>query len=132
MNDQMLVRVVNRRANFAEELKPLVDGEIFLAAIIVDAGSIDVFHRKERNAIRGHARVIKLGDVWMIETGEQTLLAEKSPHDLIAVHPVPDELERDPTVQLSILREINFAHPAAADQRNDLVIADDLARRERA
>ena len=45
-------------------------------------------------------------------------------------HAATNQLERDFAMQFPILREINFAHAAAADEGDDLVIADGLAGAE--
>ena len=89
--------------------------------------ALDVFHDKKWNSIRSKAAAVKLRDVWVIETGEEMLFAFEVTNNVFRVEAAANELERDFAIQLPILREINFAHAAAADERDNLVVANDLA-----
>src|SRR5207237_8122242 len=68
----------------------------------------------------------------MIEAFYQPLLVNKPAHNMVRIHAAPDELERDASLQLSILREVNLAHSAFADEGNDFVIANHLSGGESA
>src|SRR5438552_579567 len=81
MNNQMLVCIMNCRADFAKELEAGLKGKAFLVAVIVDANPIDVFHREKWTAVRQDAAAVELGDVWMIKTGEETLLPLEAADD---------------------------------------------------
>src|SRR5438132_3259636 len=130
MNDQTLVRVSNSRADLAEKLEALFRFQLALIAIVIQSLALDVFHDKKWNSIRSKAAAVKLRDVWVIETGEEMLFAFEVTNNVFRVEAAANELERDFAIQLPILREINFAHAAAADERDNLIVANDLAGAE--
>ena len=76
----------------------------------------------------GNAAAVELRDVWMIEAGEEKFFALKAANDVVAIHSAPNEFERGLAMQLAILRKVNIAHSAAPDEREDFVVANDLAR----
>ena len=126
MNDQMLVRVGDGRANFAKKVESLLHREPACLAIVVESVAFHIFHGEKWNSIRGHAAAVKLRDVRMIQAGEETLFVFEVAKDVVCVHAATNELERGFAIQFSIVREINFAHSAAADERQNFVIADYL------
>ena len=82
---------------------------------------------KKWNSIGGNAAAVKLRDVRMIQAGEETLFVLEAAKNVVRIHAAANKLERDFAMQLSILREINFAHSAAADERQNFVIANCLS-----
>src|SRR5206468_3666903 len=130
MDNQVLVRVSNSRADLAEKLESLFRFQLAVIAIVIQSLALDVFHDKKWNSIRSKAAAVKLRDVWVIETGEEMLFAFEVTNNVFRVEAAANELERDSAIQLPILREINFAHAAAADERDNLVVANDLAGAE--
>src|SRR5947208_5774979 len=127
MDDQTLVRVSNSRADLAEKLESLLRFQLAVIAIVIQSLALDVFHDKKWNSLCSKAAAVKLRDVWVIETGEEMLFAFEVTNNVFRVQAAANELERDSAIQLPILREINFAHAAAADERDNLVVANDLA-----
>src|SRR6187549_3768089 len=87
-----------------------------------------MFHREKRNAVGGHTRIIKPSDMWMTEAAEQPLLVMKAAHDLVAIDAAPDELKCDEAKQPAVFREIDLAHAACIEERDDFVVLDDFAR----
>src|SRR2546428_2813528 len=126
MNNEMLMGVGNRRTDFAKKLQSLGDGQFLLVAIVIETRALDVFHREKWNPINAYATAVKLRDVLMIQTGEQMFFALEVTDDVVRIHAAANKLECDLAMQLSIFRQINFAHAAAPDERDNLVFANSL------
>ena len=65
-----------------------------------------------------------IGDVWMVERRSSLSFLHKAPHALLFQSNIGRKnLQRDLAIQFRVLREINFAHPARAELRDDFVRA---------
>ena len=129
VDDGAAMRIGDGRAHLAKELQPFGDVECLLVAIVVDRQPLDVLHDEVRQAVLGRVAVEQARDVRVIEAGEDLpLVAEAAQHGL-RVHAALDELDGDLLLVLAVgaPREIDRAHPAAADPLQDLPVADDLA-----
>src|SRR5262249_31109048 len=72
-------------------------------------------------------------DVWVREPRHRLRLAHHARAQLLAAAEVgADELERDLPVELRVVRGVDHAHAAGADDIHDDVAADALAARRRA
>ncbi len=130
MDNQALVRVSNSQAHLAEKLESLFRFQLALIAIVIQSLAPDVFHDKKWNSIRSHAAAVKLRDVWVIQTGEEMLFAFEVTNNVFRVQAAANELEGDFAIQLPILREVNVAHAAAANKRDDVVVGNGLTGAE--
>ncbi len=108
-------------------MESLLGCKLALIAILIQSLALDIFHGEKRNPIGGHAAAVELRDIRMIKTGQETLFALEVTNDIVRVHSTANELERGFAMQLSILREINFAHSATADERQNFVITNYLS-----
>src|SRR5205814_2163636 len=84
--------------------------------------AIDQLHRAERDAVGG-AELERARDVSMRHAaGELDLVPE--PRERVGRREFgTDHLERDLLVELAVARAIHRAHPAGAEQREDVVAA---------
>src|SRR5215469_18372665 len=85
--------------------------------------AIDKFHRDEVCAI-GLANLVDVSYVRMIEPSRRLCLLDEPPHTfLIRSNFSGQNLQRDFAIELGILSEVHFTHPACAQRRKDLVRA---------
>src|SRR5205814_9816419 len=95
MDDQMLVGVMHRRADLAEELEPGRGGKVAAIAIFVDPKTLDILHNEKRNTVLGNSTAVEVGDVWIIQTCEDMLFVAKSRHDVVCAHRGTDKFQRN-------------------------------------
>src|SRR3984893_1406837 len=126
MNDKMLVGVMHRGTDLAEEREPCGNGKVMTSAIHVNSKPLDILHDEKRNTIRGNSSAIEMGDVRIVQAGEDLFFVTKSRDDVVRAHRGGDKFQRTFSAKMGIFREIHIAHPAAADERKNLVIADRL------
>ena len=83
--------------------------------------AIDEFENEELRAVRLFEAVDR-GDMGMIERGEHLRLPLE-PGDALGVWSaaIRQDLDRDVATELRVARAIDFAHPARAERRDDLV-----------
>ena len=129
VHDQVLMRVVDRRADRLEQPQPVGDREALPIAVVVEADAVDVFHDEVGHAFLRRAAVEELRDVRMVEIGQYLALALQSEFGLGVDEPVAPELDRDLLVELVVRAagEIDHAHAARAEQPLDPVGPDHLA-----
>ena len=71
------------------------------------------------------ADLVDLGDEGMIEPGRGVGLAQEAPPRRLVGHlAVGQELERDLAIELKILGQVDLAHPALANLRENPVVRD--------
>jgi len=131
MNDQPLMRVMDGAANTAEHFQSITDREPIVIAVFVDPDAFEVLHDQKREAVRSYFGAVQLRDVQVIEARQDLRFTLEMPRCFFASGSKPDQLERDLPIQLLVVRQINFPHSAAANVRNDFVIADALIRFQR-
>src|SRR5581483_8886652 len=89
------------------------------------------FDELSRNGVgrSGLQDFINGDDVWMIQRGRRArFLFETMQALVVSGEGLRQQLPSDLTTEPSILRQIDFAHATAADERNDLKWADHTAR----
>ena len=126
VDDPLLVGVLHRRADQAEQGQPLGHGQAVLVAILGDRHPLDQVHHEERPPLAGRAGVEHPGDVGVVHDGQGLALRVEPGQDVAGVHPRLDQLERDhPLDRLDLLGQVDAAHPPLADQLAELVPARD-------
>ena len=95
--------------------------------------AVDVFHREEAAAV-GFAEVVEAADVLVRHLARRAqLVVELREVRRIAGDPFGQELQRDRLIERQIVGAIDFAHAAAAEQRDQPIAAgDDRSRCEAA
>ena len=77
MNHQVLMRVMNGRANGAENLQAHIDGELVAVAIVSDGQAVDELHHEVGETVSGGTPVKDFCDIGMIEAGQDLPLVLK-------------------------------------------------------
>src|SRR5262245_26605351 len=77
MNDEIAVRVRDGRQHFQEEPDPLLDVQLLLIAVLVDALAAHVFQNEIRLAIAFDSGIQQTRDVRVLQAGEHTAFASK-------------------------------------------------------
>src|SRR3712207_1102320 len=121
MNDKMLVRVGNGRADFEEELQALGNAEGALLAVRVEPFAGDVFHDEVGKSVARDTAAVEPRDVRMIERGEDAFFLPKLPDETRASEGPLHEFQRHEAAKLQILGEVDFAHAAFAEKRTDAI-----------
>jgi hypothetical protein len=127
VNDKVLMRVGNSRANFAEESQPLSRLQAMLRRVGLERDALDVFHHKIRQAILSDRAAIKPGNLRMIEGSEDALLLPKMPYKFLRPEALLDQLDRNLTAEVGVVGEIDFPHAAFPEQRSNPVVTEHLA-----
>src|SRR5262249_8687831 len=99
-----------------------------LMAIVVDADAFHVFYDQKGEASGIILAALNLRCVWVIKPPQPLRSPQKGAPPLFAPNPNPPQLRRPPPIQFLIMRQIDFAHAAAAKLRHDLIAADALIR----
>ena len=94
MNDQVLVRVLDRGADVDEQLEPLAEVEPVFIAVLIERLAFDVLHYEIRLAIIRLASVDQSRDVRVIEARENLPLGAKA-HAEIRGGRAIDDFDRD-------------------------------------
>src|SRR5262249_40938380 len=83
VNDEMLVRVFDRRADRAKEFEAASDGEFLCVAVRVNGQAGNKLHDEEGSAIFGSSTVEQAGNVWVIEASQDLALIEEAIEDAV-------------------------------------------------
>ena len=126
MDDQVLVGVLDRRADQPEELQPRRGVHPSGVAILDDRLSLDVLHREVRQSVRRRAAVEEAGDVRVLEAGEDLAFVPEPSHDGVAVHAALEHLDRDALLERIVIAdaEMHGAHAAVPDLANEAIGPD--------
>src|SRR3989304_1647566 len=103
LDHQVLVGDLNRGANLAKELQPFRYRQLLLVAVLVDRLSLDVLHDQERPAVLGRAAGVELGDVWMVDRGQDLPLVAEPADEVSARRGAPEELDGHGSPELVVL-----------------------------
>ncbi len=99
VDDELLVRVLDRVADPAQQVDALADAEPLRIAPAVDRLAVDVFHDQVRMAVRRRAAIQQARDVRMVEAGEDLPFAFETAHELARIE------ARAQQFQCGLLRE---------------------------
>ena len=126
MNDKVLMRVGDRRADLAEERQALGRGQRVRVAVGVDRFAVHVLHDEVGQAVVGRSAVDQARDVRMIELRQDLPFVAKTAEDVVGIEPAPNELDRNflAIFVVGSRRQINGAQTAPADFADDLVGAE--------
>ena len=120
VNHEVLVRVLHRGADSAEQPQALRNRQRLSIAVLGDRSAIDVLHDEERSAIRQRARIQQSRDVRVLERGEDLLFQLEPLQRGLAGDFVPQHLDRDGLARRLAFRQVDLAHSAHADAPDDL------------
>jgi hypothetical protein len=78
VNDQALVRVLDRRTNLTKQFETLADGKTMRIAVLVDGLPLHQFHDQVGNAVFRGPPIQQTRYVGVIQTGENLPLVSKT------------------------------------------------------
>ena len=117
VHHQVLVRVLHRGADLAEEVDPGVEPQAVPVAVLVDGRALDVLHDQVRPAVVGRAAVQQARDAGVVEGGQDLAFGAEPGREVGAVRPVAQDLEGDLLLVgvVGAHREVHGAHAAFAE-----------------
>src|SRR5437016_564962 len=129
MDHQILMGVLQCRADLAKQHQALSSREPLGVAVLIDGAALDVLHHEIWKTIGSRAAFEQTRDVWMFQIGEDLPLHHEPTQDDVRVHAAVDELDGDLLAILIVSPngKKDRAHPAAANLANDFVGANALA-----
>ena len=129
VHHQAPVGVVDRLAHLDHQAQPLLQREAAGGAPVGDRSAVDVLEDEVGLAALAAAAVEEARDAGMHEAGEDPALAQEPGQDRLRSQLGPHQLERDAAVELAVgpLGEPDLGHAAAAEEREQPVVADPLA-----
>jgi hypothetical protein len=122
----ILMSVPDRRADGAEQPQTIPGGQFLGVAVQIDRPAIDIVHDEVGRALLGRATIQELGDVGVVQVGQDLPLGAKAAENGLRIHAALDQLDRHLLLVLIIgaHRQIDGSHAAAADLACHLVRAD--------
>src|SRR6266849_1756173 len=126
MDHQVLVGVMDGRADSAEELQAFDGGKLAGIAVLEERLALDILHHEVGKTVFGGAAVEKPCDVGVVQGGQNLPLILESAKNALAVHPPLDELDGD-SLAVLLVGAVGFVHgphPAVANLANKLVGAN--------
>jgi hypothetical protein len=129
MHNQVLMRGIDRRADGGEQLETFVDGELIAIAIDIDRLAVDVLHDDVRRAVSRRTAVQELGDIRMIERGEDLALDPQALLHLFRDEAAAHQLDGDLLAELAVCAfgQEHGAHAAFPERAQDAVRSDAFA-----
>ena len=126
MDDEVLVRVLDRRADIAEEPDPSGNGQRMLAGVRGDRLALDALHHEVRHAGVGAATIDQSHDVAVIERCEELTLVAEPGDRFGGLDRARQDLDRDASDELRVvtLRDVDGPHSPFADELADAVGAE--------
>ncbi len=130
VDDALLVGRLERLGDLTRDRQRLLQGNRPLLQALGERRTLDQL-QYERRRVRSVLETVDRGDVGMVEGSEDLRFACEA-REPVRIEPRQrrENLERDVAVQLGVPRAIDLAHPAGAEQRDDLVVAKPGSSRE--
>ena len=117
MHDAVLVRVLDRAAQLAEQREPARQVDALRRAIHGQRPADDQLHHQVRPVVGGHTRVEQRDDVRMGEARQDLALRVEPRSDVVVTNGRVDDLHGDLLRESAVhtLGQVDDAHAAAAD-----------------
>jgi hypothetical protein len=126
MNDELLMSVLDGGADFEKKLEAVLNGERLPIAIVVDGQAVDVLHDEVGQPVFGSAAIEEVGDMGMVEGGEDLSLASEALQVRLGGAGRAYNFDGDilQVVVVNANRLEDGAHSSFANLRDHLVSAD--------
>src|SRR5580704_2602850 len=123
MYDQLLMRVLDRRADTPEHLQPFADAQLVFVTIPIERLALNVLHEEIWVSILGAAALQQAGYIGMIEVGKDLPFVPEPTDDKPRVDAPTYQLDGDLLTVLIVgaVSAIDLTHTARADLFHDLV-----------
>jgi len=124
MKNSATVSVLDRASNLRHQLYATSWIAMQACSELLQAATGDVFHAEERQSVLAFADVVDRQNIWMIEVGCRFGFAPEPGKRVMRAGVIAeDAFEGDNAPGMSLARAINYAHAAASDLLEYLVIA---------
>jgi hypothetical protein len=123
MDDQVLMRELDRFADLLEQLQAIPDGQMIRFAIVINPLSLHEFHYQVGSAVFSSAAVEQLCDAWMFEIRQQLALSAEASQHRFATQLGVNEFNRD-NLSIFLVRAacgVNTPHPTHAEEMQELI-----------
>src|SRR5215471_17135566 len=119
MDDAFLMRGFESLRNLLGDAERLIDGYRPAGDALIEALAINEFEDQELRAV-DLFEAVNLRDVWMVERGEHLRFATE-PGDAFGIvrERGGQDLQRDVTTELGVLRAVDLAHATGTDGSDD-------------
>jgi hypothetical protein len=123
--EALVVRVLHAVADLQEEAQPGGERQVAIAAVLAEVHAAHQLHHEVGPARGRRAAAEDLRDVRVVHEGERLPLGVEARGHPLRVHPGLHDLERDAAAHRPrLLRLPDLAHPAFAQQPDQLVVAE--------
>ena len=130
MHDPVPVGARERVTDFDPDFQGLLERDGALLQATAQRLALEVLHHQEVDLVLV-TDVEQRADPRMIQCGNMAGLAFEAQTEFGADgHAAPDHLDRHRAIEAGVVRPIDLAHAATADQRHDFVSAEARARRQ--
>ena len=122
------MRELDPCAHVAEQAQALAVGQPPAVAVLIDGLPLDGLEHEVGQTILGGTTVVQLGDVGMIQGGEDLPLVAEAAQDVLGVHAALEDLDGHLTLEVGVVavRQVHGAHTSLAEAPVDLVVAEHL------
>jgi hypothetical protein len=126
MDNEILMCIVHRVTDNAEELQAFDDAEPSLIAVLVYRLTLDVFHNEIGQTIRRRAAIQQACDVRVVESSQNLTLSLKMAQEIEAPSGRSDYLHRHVLLKCVVIPggQIYGSHPAGADASLQKILTD--------
>ena len=131
MDHHVLVGVMNRGADLAEELQALRSGQVVLAAVVVRRDALNVLHDEVGRAVGACAAVEQPGDVGVLQVCQDLALGAKVSEQVSRAKSRIYNFDRRAFFEFLIDTHcpVDRSHASFANQLDEPVVAGNFAHR---
>src|SRR5207245_9325058 len=116
MKHQVLMSIGAHGANLAEKGETLLNLQCLIAAMMIEARSLDIFHHQIRNAGWGDGGAVKPGDVEMGQSSQHLFFLPKTTDDICGAAAWFEQFNRHPATERRIFGELKFTHSSLTQE----------------
>ena len=130
MDDPSLVGRFERRRDLPRDRQCLIDGNRPLRDAVGQCRSVDQLQNERLHAMR-FFETVNCGDMWVVQRRQHLRLTLEA-RDAIEIsgEEFRKDLQCDIAIELRVMRAIDLAHPARAENGADLVKHRDACRQQ--
>ena len=112
VHHQVLMRILHRLTDHAEQFQSLPDVQILLFAILRDGQAIDVLHDEVRKPILGRAAIQQSRNKRMLQVRQDLPLLAETPQHGVGIHAALQDLDSDFLLIVIVADcKMNGSHP---------------------
>ena len=124
VDDALVVGVLHRVAHPRHQAHAGAEVEAVAAGVLVQGQAADELHREERLAVVGEAGLVDLRDAGVVQPAQDLGLVGEALEERGRGEAGADDLEGDSAARAVLLRLVDGAHAALAQQADDGIVGD--------